>query len=90
MDLSALVAYGPFGGVPATVEFLNGSTVLASTGERQEVVPSVQEPWDYRFQRRVSLQAGVDYNLTARIRWTSRGMEKTLDSDVVKFRLSAP
>lgn len=90
VNLIALVDYGPMGGVPATVEFLNGNTVLGSTSDRQSLKADTQNPWDYKFQKQVELQKETDYNLQARIRWTSGGVEKTLTSDAVKFRIGQP
>lgn len=90
VTLSALVDYGPMGGVPATVEFLNGSDVLGSTSEREPLTTNAQNPWDYKFQKQIELQREMEYNLQAKIRWTSKGMEKTLTSDVIRFRLGQP
>ena len=90
VNMTALVDYGPMGGVPATVEFLDDSTVLGSTSEREPLVPDTQNPWDYKFQKQIELRKDTDYNLKARIRWTSKGVEKTLTSDVVKFRIGQP
>lgn len=94
VELVALVDYvGAVGPVPATVEFLAGQAVLAQTSEREALPRTGQDPWDSRFRQRVVLQPGVDYNLIARIRWqfgVPEVGEKTLDSEVVKFRLTTP
>lgn len=85
--LTALVAFGGFGAVQSTVEFLDGNTVLASITEPSEYLTTTNEsPYDEKFQKSVSLIAGTEYNLKARVKWTFQGTAKTLDSSVVKFK----
>jgi len=89
-NLSLLVSYGGFGLIPAVVEFMDGTTVLATVSEGETLKPTNQDPWDKKFQKNVVLQSGVDYNLSAKISWTYQGVKKSLTSDVVKFRLATP
>lgn len=89
-NLSLLVSYGGFGLIPATVEFLDGTTVIATLIEGDILKPTNLEPWDKNFQKDVAFKAGIDYNLSAKISWTHKGVKKSLTSDVVKFRLATP
>ena len=90
-NLAALVDYGGFGFVSSTVEFSNDATILATTSDRKILEATNQNPWDASFQKTVTLQPNTDYNLSAKVTWTSpKGGTKSLTSAVVKFRLANP
>ena len=85
-----MVNYGGFGSVSSIVEFSDGATILATTSDEKVLEFTNQNPWDASFQKTVTLQPNTDYNLSAKITWTFKGVQKSLTSAVVKFRLANP
>ena len=93
VDLNALVAYGGFGGVASTVTFFSSGDVLATTSDSVPYTdnnPKIGEVFDRNYRKTITLQPNTDYNLSAKVTWTSKGVEKSLTSAVVKYRLPNP
>lgn len=88
VNLTALIQSTARGYVFSKVEFIDGTTVLATTTEKTQITPTNDRPWDLKASENTTLNTGKLYNIRAKISWTYKGVAKVIESTPIPFQLS--